>query len=232
MSEATARSVALLGAAAMARLKAAHVLVVGVGGVGSWCAEALVRTGIGAVTLVDDDLVAVSNLNRQCPALAATVGRAKVEAMRERLLAIAPDCRVTARAERYAGGWDLSAWDAVADAIDSVAEKAELVLAAVAAGIPLVSSMGAALRLDPTRVRRTRFEKVTGDGLARALRNRFRRLARTPGRFDCVWSDEAPRPTVTAAGEPVRGSLMSVTATFGMCLAAGVIDRLVEVRGG
>ena len=94
MSEWFSRSEALLGGAAMARLHAARVLVVGVGGVGSWCAEALVRTGLGEITLVDDDVVAESNVNRQCPATAATVGRAKVEAMAERLRTINPSCEI------------------------------------------------------------------------------------------------------------------------------------------
>ena len=114
------RSGALLGKEAMARLAAARVLVVGVGGVGSWCAEALARTGVGAITLVDDDVVQPSNVNRQCPATAAAIGRPKVEAMRERILAVNPACEVEARCERYAGGGDFSRYSAAADAIDSV----------------------------------------------------------------------------------------------------------------
>lgn len=219
------RSEALLGAAAMARLKAAHVLVVGVGGVGSWCAESLVRTGLGRITLVDDDTVAESNLNRQCTALAATVGRTKVEAMAERLRAINPNCEAEARFERFERFEKFERFgrlDCVVDAIDSVACKAELILAATAAGVPLVSSMGAALRLDPTQVRVTRFEKVEGDGLARALRQRFKQLNRFPGRFTAVWSAE--RPVAAADGE--KGSLMTVTATFGMNLAAEALKAI------
>jgi len=221
VNEALSRSEALLGAEAMARLKSAHVLLVGVGGVGSWCAEALVRSGLGAITLVDDDAVVASNLNRQCPATVATLGCAKVEAMAERLRAIAPDVAVTTVRARYpseATCFAFTQFDWVVDAIDSVQAKAELVRTVTAAGVPLVSSMGAALRLDPTRVRVTRFEKVTGDALARALRQRFRREGRFPERkFDCVWSDEPPRP---CAG---RGSLMTVTAAFGLALAARVL---------
>ena len=225
MKDFFARSEALLGAEALARLKAAHVLVVGVGGVGSWCAEALVRTGLGRITLVDDDTVAESNLNRQCPALAATVGRTKVEAMAERLRAINPSCEVVPLVARYPSA-ALSVRDGaftlVIDAIDSVAAKAELILAATAAGVPLVSSMGAALRLDPTQVRVTRFEKVEGDGLARALRQRFKQLNHFPGRFTAVWSAE--RPVAAADGE--KGSLMTVTATFGMNLAAEALKAI------
>ena len=144
--------------------------------------------------------------------------------MRERILAVNPACEVEARCERYAGGGDFSRYSAAADAIDSVGAKAELILAATAAGVPFVSSMGAALRMDPTAVRVTRFEKVDGDGLARALRRRFREMGRFPfARFGCVWSREAPAAE-SAAG--ARGSLMTVTATFGMCLAAECIRAI------
>lgn len=229
----------------MARLKAARVLVVGVGGVGSWCAEALVRTGVGHVTLVDDDVVAASNVNRQCPATAKTIGRAKVEAMAERLRAINPMCEVEAMNARYPSSSisRLKSFDIVIDAIDSVDCKAELILGATEAGAPLVSSMGAALRLDPTKVRVTRFEKVEGDGLARALRQRFKKMGRWPkGKFSCVWSGE--QPVLNAETQRHRegaensvplclcvknkGSLMQVTATFGMCLASEAIKILTK----
>ena len=236
----------------MARLKEARVLVVGVGGVGSWCAEALVRTGLGHITLVDDDVVAESNVNRQCPATAATVGRPKVEAMAERLKAINPECEVVGLKNRYplACCDDLSSehrsirppdhvrnfsildYDAVVDAIDSVDCKAELILGATEAGVPIVSSMGAALRTDPTKVKVTRFEKVEGDGLAKALRQRFRKMERWPkGKFSCVWSTERTAATPRredASGTVLKGSLMQVTATFGMCLASETIKILTK----
>ena len=242
------RSEALLGGAAMARLADAHVLVVGVGGVGSWCAEALVRTGLGRITLMDDDVVVESNVNRQCPATALTVGRPKVEAMAERLRAINPNCEVTALCQRFASwtslasgasetsGTSCSSFDLVVDAIDSVDCKAELILEATEAGVPVVSSMGAALRLDPTQVTVTRFEKVAGDGLARALRQRFKRLGRFPAvKFSCVWSTEPPARTVEQSNNPnnrtiSKGSLMPVTATFGMCLASEAIRILTTER--
>ena len=222
------RSEALLGAVAMARLKAAHVAVIGVGGVGSWCAEALVRTGVGRMTLVDDDVVAPSNVNRQCPALASTLGRPKVEAMRERLLAVDPDCAVTALATRYSAEGtvlDLTDFDCVIDAIDSVDCKAALILAATDAGLPLVSSMGAARRLDPTKVVLRRFDKVEGDGLARALRQRFRSLGRFPAaKFVCAVSTEMPQ----AADGGEKGSVMPVTCAFGMALAAETVRILTK----
>ena len=224
----------------MARLAAAHVLVVGVGGVGSWCAEALVRTGLGRITLVDDDVVAESNVNRQCPATSLTIGRPKVEAMAERLRAINPKCEVRGRFERFERFEGFEGFDLIVDAIDSVDCKAELILGATEAGVPLVSSMGAALRLDPTQVRVTRFEKVEGDGLARALRQRFKRIGRWPkGRFGCVWSGEAVHgaraseavrtPLPRSGGRTIpKGSIMPVTATFGMCLASEAIRILTK----
>ena len=252
----------------MARLKAAHVLVVGVGGVGSWCAEALVRTGVGHMTLVDDDRVVESNVNRQCPATSLTLGRPKVEAMAERLCAINPQADVRTRVERFEGVESFEGFDVVVDAIDSVDCKAELILSATEAGVPIVSSMGAALRLDPTKVTVTRFEKVEGDGLARALRQRFKKLQRFPtAKFSCVWSTEQLQDPIVGAfprnapqaerrhsllsahfeemrphegdvlqlvlstetqrhGE--KGSLMPVTATFGMCLASEAIRILTK----
>ena len=214
----------------MAQLKAARVLVVGVGGVGSWCAEALVRTGVGKITLVDDDVVAESNVNRQCPATAATIGRPKVEAMAERLKAINPRCEVEAICARYTSSSvsSLKSFDLVIDAIDSVDCKAELILGATEAGVPIVSSMGAALRLDPTKVKVTRFEKVEGDGLARALRQRFKKLGRFPkGKFGCVWSAE--RAIEQSNNRTIlKGSIMPVTATFGMCLASETIKLLTK----
>ena len=217
----------------MKRLAEVRVLVVGVGGVGSWCAEALVRTGLGHITLVDDDTVAESNVNRQCPATAATVGRPKVEAMAERLRAINPQADVTAKCERFERFEGVGKFDAVVDAIDSVDCKAELILGATEAGVPIVSSMGAALRLDPTKVKVTRFEKVEGDGLARALRQRFKKLTRFPAaKFNCVWSTEQihENQTIKQSNNQTisKGSVMPVTATFGMCLASEAIKILTK----
>jgi tRNA A37 threonylcarbamoyladenosine dehydratase len=147
--------------------------------------------------------------------------------MRERLLSINPSADVTADCRRYAadaGSDGLLGYDVVIDAIDSVSCKAALILNAFEAGVPVVSSMGAAFRFDPTRVKISRFDKVAGDGLAKALRGRFRRLGKFPGKFDCVWSDEQP----AASASEEKGSLMQVTATFGMCLAAAAIRMVVK----
>ena len=224
------RSRALLGAATMDRLAAARVLVVGVGGVGGWCAEALVRTGLGHLVLMDDDVVVASNLNRQCPARVPALGRAKVEAMAERLRAINPKCEVETRVERVERVERVVGFDVVVDAIDSVDCKAELILGVTEAGVPLVSSMGAARRLDPGAVRTTRFVQVEGDGLARALRQRFRRLGVGKVDFPAVWSGEPSAPEA----DGVKGSLMQVTATFGMHLAAAAVRAVgaAESVGG
>jgi len=210
----------------MARLAGAHVLVVGLGGVGGWCAEALARTGVGRLTVVDDDAVEPSNMNRQCAATSGTIGMPKAEAMRERLVASSPSVEVSASSDRFSSWREGLGFDAVVDAIDSVDCKADLLLGASAEGVPVFSSMGAALRTDPSAVRLTRFSKVEGDGLARALRHRFRKLGRWPAQdFACAWSAEPP------ARMEERGSLMQVTATFGMFLAAAVVRMLCGGNG-
>jgi len=227
--EAQSRTALVLGLYKERALARARGIVFGVGGVGSWCAEALVRTGIGHLMLVDDDVVAPSNLNRQLPATVRTIGRAKAEVLRERFLEINPNAEITARTERYtpesAPRFNLAAYDFVVDAIDSVECKAHLIRSALAVpSLMLVSSMGAACRIDPGRVRVSPFRKVEGDGLARALRQRFRKEdGELPKRdFACVWSDEPP--IASAVGEDgARGSLVTVTATFGLRLAAEII---------
>ncbi len=217
------RAELLLGADKMSRLNQTRVILFGVGGVGSWCAEALVRTGIGHLTIVDPDLVAPSNINRQLPATLQTVGRPKVEVMAERLHSINPDCEVIARAERYSADTEslfpFDGYDYVVDAIDSVADKALLILRATQTrGVKLFSSMGAARKLDPTRVQVAEFWSVKGCPLAAALRSRFKRQGVYPRRkFKCVFSDEV-RPNGRPDGP--NGSLMQITATWGMVLAS------------
>ena len=135
------------------------------------------------------------------------------------------------RPSDHVRNFSLSDYDVVIDAIDSVDCKAELILGATEAGVPIVSSMGAALRLDPTKVKVTRFEKVEGDGLARALRQRFKKPGRWPkGKFSCVWSGESPvsSPVRKDADGTLKGSIMPVTATFGMCLASETIRILTK----
>lgn len=243
------RTARLLGEEALSRLRGARVAVFGIGGVGSWAAEALARTGVGELTLVDADRVSVTNINRQAPATTATVGLPKVEVMGRRLLEINPSLRLELVEGRYtaetADDFDLGAYDAVIDAIDSLADKALLILRATEAASrsadrprrPLfVSSMGAALKLDPTKISVAEFWKVSGCPLAAALRNRFKRMGRRPARkFQCVYSPEllqnkgealADDPSMSYGKLAVNGSLCHITAIFGMMLAGLVIEGL------
>ena len=222
------RTELLLGATAVRALGQTRVLLVGTGGVGSWCAEALVRTGIGNLVLVDADRVCPSNVNRQLMATSATIGEPKVEALARRLREINPAAAIAAIAGVYsadtAASFKLEEYDYVIDAIDSVADKAHLIRHALdMPSVTLYSSMGAARKLDPFRIRTSEFWKVQGDGLARALRNRFRKSGEFPARkFTCVWSDEPPRTE--------SGTVMHVTAAFGLALASLVV-RAVCAKG-
>ena len=185
----------LLGDDTMRRIASKSVIIFGVGGVGSWCAESLVRSGIRRLTIVDSDRVCVTNINRQLMATTKTVGQVKVEALKERLLTINPAAEITALQKIFtqetAGEFDLDSFDYIIDAIDSLKDKALLILLACQTKARLFSSMGAALKMDPTRVKVTEFWKVQGDPLARALRNKFKRQKEFPKRkFKCVYSDE------------------------------------------
>lgn len=228
-AEIFSRAELLLGPEAMERLGRTRVILFGVGGVGSWCAEALVRSGVGTLTLVDMDSVAPSNINRQLPATSLTVGEPKVEAMRRRLLEINPEARITALVRRFtadnAADFNLADYDFVIDAIDSVADKAELILRATACGAAttLFSSMGAARKLDPLRVQVKEFWQVKGCPLAAALRSRFKRMERFPRRkFKAVFSDEV----LPAPSEGPNGSMVHITAVWGMALASLVIRKV------
>ncbi|MCD8302123.1 MAG: tRNA threonylcarbamoyladenosine dehydratase [Prevotellaceae bacterium] len=231
------RARALVGEELMVRLARCRVLLFGVGGVGSWCAEALVRSGVGCLTLVDPDIVVASNCNRQLPATSSTIGRAKAEVMRKRLLDINPRANVTALTLRYtaetAQDFHIEDYDIVVDAIDSLADKARLILHVTGAGSGrhcpvLLSSMGAARRLDPTRVRVAEFWHVQGDPLAALLRKRFRHEGTLPAReFRCVYSLEPALPAATGVdGKALNASLCHVTAVFGMTLAWEAIKAI------
>lgn len=212
-----------MGAEAMERLRRTRVVVFGLGGVGSWCAEALVRSGVGHLTMVDPDYVDVTNINRQLPALSSTLGRPKVEVLRERFLDINPEAEIVARQERFmvetAANFGIEEFDYVIDAIDSIQDKIELILSTTHYPLPtLYSSMGAARKMDPQQVRVTEFWKVDGCPLAATLRKRMRKQLRFPERkFQCVWSPER-----NDDAEP-KGTLMPVTATFGLTLASMVV---------
>ena len=173
------RSELLLGKEAMDGIAQKRVIIFGVGGVGSWCAESLVRSGIRQLTIVDSDRVCITNINRQLMATTKTVGQVKVEALKERLLSINPKAEITALqkifSEETADSFQLDTYDYIIDAIDSLKDKAALILLACKTKAKFFSSMGAALKLDPTRIKVTEFWKVQGDPLARALRSSSRR---------------------------------------------------------
>lgn len=193
------RTELLLGLDHLSRLQSARVLIFGLGGVGSWCAEALVRSGIRRMTIVDSDRVCVTNCNRQLMATSKTIGQVKVEMLRNRLLEINPDAEIEALQMIYdattADSFHMEEYDFIIDAIDSLTEKADLILRATSLPrhITFISSMGAALRSDPFMVRQAEFWKVKGDPLARAIRNKFKRAKTFPKRkFQCVYSEEQP----------------------------------------
>lgn len=243
------RSALLLGTDVLDRLAEARVIIFGVGGVGSWCAECLVRTGLTHLTIVDSDLVCVTNCNRQLMATPQTVGQVKVNAMKKRLLEINPDAEIVALNMVYdettSESFHLEQFDFVIDAIDSLADKAHLILTATALSkankrLTLLSSMGAARRVDPLRVRQAEFWQVQGDALARALRTRFKKMKEFPAcKFQCVYSEE-PLLDNRGAGQVeeestekkplTNGSLCPVTATFGNALASIVIRKLMHIK--
>ncbi|MBP5338242.1 MAG: tRNA threonylcarbamoyladenosine dehydratase [Prevotella sp.] len=217
------RAELLLGSNALERIGQLRVIVFGVGGVGSWCAEALVRTGVSHLTVVDSDCVDPTNVNRQLMATAKTLGQPKVEALCQRLLDINPEAHVTPLqatfCEETAPQFQLDSYDYVIDAIDSLKDKAQLILTATQTQAKLYSSMGAAKKTDPSRIRTTEFWKVEGDPLARSLRRRFKAMGRFPEqKFQCVYSDEP-----LADSSPSKGSLVHITAIFGFTLASLVI---------
>jgi tRNA A37 threonylcarbamoyladenosine dehydratase len=227
----------LVGDTGMARLGAAHVFLAGLGGVGSYAAEALARAGVGQLTLVDHDVVSGSNLNRQLPALHSTLGRKKIEVVAERIGDIEPACRVHLVdefldagnvTERLPDGHCL-----VLDAIDSLSAKVALVVEAWQRGLTVVSSMGAGGRLDPTRIRVSDLQDTIVCPLARAMRTHLRRRGVDRG-VTAVWSDEQPIPPLppedVGRGRPraVNGTISYMPALFGLTLAGVAIRRILR----
>ena len=251
----------LLGDDTMAAIGEKKVIIFGVGGVGSWCAESLVRSGIRHLTIVDSDRVCITNVNRQLQATTKTVGLVKVDVLKDRLLDINPDAEINAVQEIYspenADMFHLDDYDYIIDAIDSLANKVDLILRATECRGKLFSAMGAALKLDPTKIQVAEFWKVQGCPLARAVRQRFKRNKTFPKKkFLCVYSPEllenkgkastcgtsacmCPK-AIIAAGNPdlvnhewcsskaqINGTVAHMTAIFGFMIAGMVVRDIV-----
>lgn len=226
----------LVGPEGLAKLGKARVILFGVGGVGGWCAESLVRSGIGHLTIVDPDCVDVTNINRQLPATSSTVGHPKVEVLRERLLDINPECEVVALQKRYEAGvtWGLDGYDIIIDAIDSLKDKAALILEASAAPGAFFSSMGAACKIDPGKVRVAEFFSVRGCPLGSALRKKLRQAKTLPAKpFLCVY-DEEVLPNLGPEQDPgpgkavANGTLAPITGIFGFTLAGLALQEILK----
>ena len=218
------RTIQLIGEDGFAALQNSRVILFGVGGVGGWCAETLLRTGIGHLTIVDFDKVDTTNLNRQIVSTANNVGQSKVLEMQKRLLSIFPEADVKAIDKQYnaetANSFDLTQYDIVVDAIDMVECKALLLCRATQADCKVYSSMGAGRKTDPQKIRTAEFWKVQGCPLARALRTRMKKAGLMPAsKVQCVYSEEI-------SGD--RGTLAPVVGVFGMTLASMVINDLTR----
>jgi tRNA A37 threonylcarbamoyladenosine dehydratase len=242
----------LYGDIGIARLRVSHVVVIGIGGVGSWAAEVLARNAIGKITLVDLDNIAESNFNRQLHAIESNIGKPKVTAMRERILTINPTCQVC-EIDDFITSDNVHqllnfSFDIVLDCIDDAKAKVALAVFCKEAKIPLIMSGGAGGRLDPTRIHVTDLASVEGDKLIAKVRNLLRRDFAFPkgsntlkksAKFgiDCVYSDELvmqPLDNACVADASVTGlncagygSSVSVTASFGMLLGQLALNRLL-----
>lgn len=231
----------LVGDDAMQSISEAKVIIFGMGGVGSWVAESLVRTGIRHLAIVDSDTVDVTNVNRQMPATSLTIGEDKTDAVRRRLLEINPSADIEAIKMFYsadtAADIDLSQYDYIVDAIDSLKDKALLILNATRSEKKFYSSMGAALKMDPGRIHTAEFWDVKGCPLARALRNRFKKTKEFPKRkFLCVYSDEllsnkGVSDETCDYKVSINGSLCHITAIFGLTIAGEIISDIVRTCG-
>lgn len=244
------RTELLLGKPMMDKIAGTKVMLFGVGGVGSWCAESLVRTGIKHLTIVDSDRVCETNINRQLMATTKTVGQQKVDVLKARLLEINPEAEIEAIAgiysEETSASFHLETFDYIIDAIDSLKHKVHLIRTAAKTEAKLFSSMGAALKIDPTRIKVAEFWKVAGCPLAAALRRKMKEGERPAKKFMCVYSDEVlenkglkyendeskssellkqNNPSVKAQ---TNGTLAHITAIFGFTLAGLIIKDICK----
>ena len=234
----------LIGAEAVQKLENAHVAVFGLGGVGSYAAEALARAGLGKMTIVDFDVVGLSNINRQNIALNSTIGLAKTEVMAQRIAEINPDCQVNALKEFFCEDNSdeilATKFDAVIDAIDSFNPKIRLIVESLRHGLPLFSAMGAAGKIDPTQIRVADLAKSSICPLAKRVRKRLRAFD-VHGGFEVVYSTEPPilpfAPDLIDKEKKefslkrgrermIQGSISYLTAIFGLTLAGRVIQHI------
>ena len=238
------RTESLIGKNAVERLAGCRVAVFGVGGVGSYVVEALARSGVGALDLIDKDAVDVTNINRQLVALTSTVGRPKVDVARERVLDINPDCRVTAHRVFYlpetADRFDFTKYDYVVDAIDNVSGKLALIEQARAAGVPLICSMGAGNKLDPTAFRVADIYETSVCPLAKVIRRECRKRGidalkvvysrEEPVRTAVTPDDPGQDPKDAAPGRPkaAPASIAFVPSVAGLILAGEVVKDLIR----
>jgi len=234
----------LIGHEAAKRMSEVRVILFGVGGVGSWCAESLIRSGIRFVTIVDSDTVHITNVNRQLQATTRAIGQPKVEVLKSRLSTINPDAHITAIQGVYnpetSDSFDLSSYHYIIDAIDSLENKAHLIYTASHMHATLFSSMGAAFKMNPSRIQVAEFWQVRGCPLAAALRQKFRKGIPPAKKFLCVFSDEVlenkggqagnSESTVLRDGRKVHinGTLVHITAIFGFTLAGLVIQDICK----
>ena len=227
MNERFIRTELLLGKEKLDILKNRHVAIFGVGGVGGYVCEALVRSGIGRFTIVDRDTVNESNINRQIIALSSTVGRAKVDVMKERMQDINPEVIVDAHEVFFlpenSGEFDFDAYDYVVDAVDTVTAKIQIITAAKEAGVPVISSMGAGNKLDPTKFRISDIAKTSVCPLAKVMRRELKNRGITD--VKCVYSVEE---AIKHEGTDI-GSVAFVPSVAGLMIAAEVVSDLIMI---
>ena len=233
MNERFIRTELIFGEAGMTRLAKGRVAVFGVGGVGGHCAQALARAGIGAIDVFDDDAVSITNINRQAVALTSTIGLPKVNVIRDQMLDINPGIQVTCRRMFYtpenADEVDLSVYDYVVDAIDTVKAKVELICRCKALGVPVISAMGAGNKLDATRFEVEDIHKTSVCPLCRVMRTQLKK--RGIARHKVVYSREEPLRIVAeeTAGRHAPGSVSFVPPVVGLIIAGEVIK---DIAGG
>lgn len=240
MNEQFTRTAVLIGSNGMDKLRSARVALFGVGGVGSFTAEALIRAGIGALDLFDNDVVAPSNLNRQLIALHSTIGQYKVDAARARLLDINPEAQIGAYKMFYlpenADQVDISQYDYIIDCIDTVSAKIELVVRANNLRVPIIASMGTGNKLDPTAFEVSDISKTSVCPLARVMRQELRK--RGIDHLKVVYSRETPRTPVSernpelpsASRRSIPGSVSFCPSVAGLIIAGEVIRDLTDIR--